>query len=171
MCFCVVTVLVIFFSGCSAKGEEVFDTFLLVARNLIQFSRLAIVLRRSGRSIFTKIPAIDLSTAHEAAYRLDFDLEDEEAEFEDRRADGGDLSAIANKSNKGGSNSGNGGGSSSGGQTNPFLSSSSSTSSLNSRSGTPVGDMSSRSASASQAFLLADEGDDDDAILQDTKRT
>merc|ERR1711939_541429 len=102
MCFCIVTVLVIFFSGCSAKGEEVFDTFLLVARNLIQFSRLAIVLRRSGRSIFTRIPAIDLSTAQEAAYSLDFDLEDEEAEFEDRRADGGDLSAIASKSNRGG---------------------------------------------------------------------
>lgn len=36
MGFCIITVLVIFFSGCSAKGEEVFDTFLLVARNLIQ---------------------------------------------------------------------------------------------------------------------------------------
>ena len=38
MIFCMITVLVIFFSGCSAKGEEVFDTFLLVARNLIQAS-------------------------------------------------------------------------------------------------------------------------------------
>lgn len=44
--FCAVTLVVIFFSGCSAKGEEVFDTFLLVARNLFQFGRLALVLRK-----------------------------------------------------------------------------------------------------------------------------
>lgn len=43
---CVVTILVIFFSGCSAKKEEVFDTFLLVVRNLFQFGRLALVMRK-----------------------------------------------------------------------------------------------------------------------------
>jgi hypothetical protein len=43
---CGVTILVIFFSGCSAKGEEVFDTFLLVVRNLFQFGRLALVMRK-----------------------------------------------------------------------------------------------------------------------------
>lgn len=45
--FCVLTLIVIFFSGCSAKGEEVFDVFLLVVRNLFQFGRLALVLRKS----------------------------------------------------------------------------------------------------------------------------
>jgi hypothetical protein len=44
--FCAVTLVVIFMSGCSAKGEEVFDTFLLVVRNLFQFGRLALVLRK-----------------------------------------------------------------------------------------------------------------------------
>lgn len=44
--FCAVTLVVIFFSGCSAKGEEVFDTFLLVIRNLFQFGRLVLVLRK-----------------------------------------------------------------------------------------------------------------------------
>lgn len=44
--FCCITLLVIFLSGCSAKGEEVFDIFLLVARNLFQFGRLALVMRK-----------------------------------------------------------------------------------------------------------------------------
>ena len=44
--FCVITLVVIFFSGCSAKGEEVFDIFLLVVRNLFQFGRLALVMRK-----------------------------------------------------------------------------------------------------------------------------
>lgn len=43
---CGITILVIFFKGCSAKGEEVFDTFLLVVRNLFQFGRLALVMRK-----------------------------------------------------------------------------------------------------------------------------
>lgn len=46
MIFCIVTVLVIFFSGCSAKGEEVFDTFLLVIRNLIQVRALRLWMAR-----------------------------------------------------------------------------------------------------------------------------
>ena len=150
MIFCIVTVLVIFFSGCSAKGEEVFDTFLLVARNLIQFSRLAIVLRRSGRSIFTRIPAIDLSTAAEAGYTLDFDLEDEEAELEDRRAAGGDLSAIRAKR----------------AAAYDVESLHASTSSLPgsrriSRTGTPVQGQSS----AAQPFLLGPDDEDDDNFL------
>lgn len=44
--FCGLTLIVIFFSGCSAKGEEVFDIFLLVVRNLFQFGRLALVMRK-----------------------------------------------------------------------------------------------------------------------------
>lgn len=45
---CVVTVLVIVFAGCGAtsKEEEVFDTLLLVARNVLQFIRLAAVMRQ-----------------------------------------------------------------------------------------------------------------------------
>ncbi|TNY21199.1 hypothetical protein DMC30DRAFT_416222 [Rhodotorula diobovata] len=89
--FCAVTLVVIFFSGCSAKGEEVFDTFLLVARNLFQFGRLALVLRKSGKSVFARPAPIDLSAAR--AYSLDLDLDDEEALSTERRAMGGDLEA------------------------------------------------------------------------------
>jgi hypothetical protein len=46
--FCVVTLLVILFAGCGAtsKEEEVLDTLLLVARNILQFGRLAAVMRK-----------------------------------------------------------------------------------------------------------------------------
>ncbi|GAA5954898.1 hypothetical protein JCM21900_004980 [Sporobolomyces salmonicolor] len=89
--FCVITLVIIFFSGCSAKGEEVFDTFLLVVRNLFQFGRLALVLRKSGKNVFTRPAPIDLSAAR--AYSLDLDLDDEEALSTERRAMGGDLEA------------------------------------------------------------------------------
>ena len=46
--FCLITLLVIFFAGCgsTSKEEELFDTILLVARNAIQFGRLAVVMRQ-----------------------------------------------------------------------------------------------------------------------------
>ncbi|KAA1100511.1 hypothetical protein PGTUg99_015785 [Puccinia graminis f. sp. tritici] len=80
--FCLVTVLVIFSQGCKAKKEEVFDTFLLVIRNGIQFFRLALMLRRSGKNIFTTIQPIDLEGAiqHTDAHSFFLDL-DEEEEF------------------------------------------------------------------------------------------
>ncbi|GAA5927383.1 uncharacterized protein JCM15063_005882 [Sporobolomyces koalae] len=89
---CVVTLAVIFFNGCSAKNEEVFDTFLLVVRNLFQFGRLALVLRKSGKNVFSRPAPIDLSSAR--AYSLDLDLDDEEALSTERRALGGDSEAI-----------------------------------------------------------------------------
>jgi len=47
-CLCVLTLLVILFAGCGAtsKEEELLDTLLLVARNVLQFGRLATVMRR-----------------------------------------------------------------------------------------------------------------------------
>lgn len=89
--FCAVTLVVIFFSGCSAKGEEVFDTFLLVLRNFFQFGRLVLVLRKSGRSVFARPAPIDLSAAN--GFSLDLDLDDEEALATERRAMGGDVEA------------------------------------------------------------------------------
>ncbi|KAG8756702.1 hypothetical protein FRC14_002809 [Serendipita sp. 396] len=78
-CLCVITILFIFFSGCSniSKEEELLDTFLLVARNVLQFGRLATVMRRSGRSIFARPKPIDLNAPRA---RLDIDLSDEEAD-------------------------------------------------------------------------------------------
>lgn len=101
------------------------------------------MLRRSGRSIFTKVPAIDLAAAQDAGYSLDFDLDDEEAELEDRRAAGGDLSALRAK------------------QANSRTAS---------RSGTPLpGGANGRDASATQPFLLGDDEDDDSFLESGTR--
>jgi len=71
---------------------------------------------------------------------LDFDLDDEEAELEDRRAAGGDLSAIRAKQ----------------------------ASRSTSRSAMPLPG-SGREASASQPFLLGDDEDDDSFLESGTR--
>jgi len=86
---CVVTVLVIVFAGCGAtsKEEEVLDTLLLVARNVLQFIRLAAVMRQSGQSIFTRPRPIDLTAARRAGFStLDLDLPDDAEEELSRSA-------------------------------------------------------------------------------------
>ncbi|PCH33999.1 hypothetical protein WOLCODRAFT_135440 [Wolfiporia cocos MD-104 SS10] len=77
--FCVVTLLVIFFAGCgsTSKEEELLDTLLLVARNVVQVGRLVAVMRQSGQSIFSRPKPIDLSAARRRSHALDIDLEDE----------------------------------------------------------------------------------------------
>lgn len=97
-----------------------FDTFLLIIRNLFQFGRLALVMRkyvvlsnilpppglaltrwtrdllhlqRSGKNVFTQPAPIDLSSARSYSFSLDLDLDDEEAILQERRANGGDLEA------------------------------------------------------------------------------
>lgn len=47
-----------------------------MARNILQFVRLANVTRQSGRSIFSRPKPIDLSTA--GSRRLDIDIDDDE---------------------------------------------------------------------------------------------
>ncbi|KAI0778341.1 hypothetical protein BD413DRAFT_601122 [Trametes elegans] len=81
--FCVITLLFIFFAGCgnTSKEEELLDTLLLVARNFLQFGRLAAVMRQSGQSIFTRPKPIDLSAARRQGYTLDIDMEDEDEEL------------------------------------------------------------------------------------------
>ncbi len=97
--FCVITLVVIFFAGCgnTSKEEELLDTLLLVARNVLQFGRLASVMRqyafstrftiyessdhdecRSGQSIFSRPKPIDLSSARRRAFTLDIDMEGED---------------------------------------------------------------------------------------------
>ncbi|KAI9512547.1 hypothetical protein F5148DRAFT_1273655 [Russula earlei] len=75
--FCVLTLLVILFAGCGAtsKEEEIFDTLLLVTRNVLQFGRLANVVRQSGQSIFARPRPIDLSAARRAGVSLDMDVD------------------------------------------------------------------------------------------------
>ncbi|KAH0837998.1 hypothetical protein J3R83DRAFT_6236 [Lanmaoa asiatica] len=85
--FCAITLLVLAFAGCGAtsKEEELLDTLLLIARNVLQFGRLAAVMRQSGQSIFSRPKPIDISTIRRAGYRsldLDLDDEDEDADAE-----------------------------------------------------------------------------------------
>ncbi|QRV83150.1 ion transport domain-containing protein [Ceratobasidium sp. AG-Ba] len=82
---CVVTLLVLILAGCgsTSKEEELLDTLLLVFRNVMQFGRLAAVMRQSGQSLFARPRAIDLSlpTHHERGQtftRLDIDLDDDD---------------------------------------------------------------------------------------------
>lgn len=75
---CAITIFAITLVGCGtgSKAEELFDTLLLVARNILQFVRLANVTRQSGRSIFSRPRVIDLSAA--GSRRLDIDIEDDD---------------------------------------------------------------------------------------------
>ncbi|KIJ66320.1 hypothetical protein HYDPIDRAFT_109320 [Hydnomerulius pinastri MD-312] len=83
--FCAITLLVLAFAGCGAtsKEEELLDTLLLIARNVLQFGRLAAVMRQSGQSIFSRPKPIDISAVRRAGYTsLDLDLEDEDEDAE-----------------------------------------------------------------------------------------
>ncbi|KAJ7596627.1 hypothetical protein C8J56DRAFT_917910 [Mycena floridula] len=74
--FCALTLLVLAFAKCGtgSKEEEILDTLLLVARNVLQFSRLAAVMRQSGQSIFSRPKPIDIN----ARRALDIDMESDE---------------------------------------------------------------------------------------------
>ncbi|KAL0578470.1 hypothetical protein V5O48_003519 [Marasmius crinis-equi] len=80
--FCALTLLVLAFAKCGSgsKEEEILDTLLLVARNVLQFSRLAAVMRQSGQSIFSRPKPIDINAARRAGYSLDIDIESDEEE-------------------------------------------------------------------------------------------
>ncbi|KIL00970.1 hypothetical protein PAXRUDRAFT_820973 [Paxillus rubicundulus Ve08.2h10] len=83
--FCAITLLVLAFAGCgtTSKEEELLDTLLLIARNVLQFGRLAAVMRQSGQSIFSRPKPIDISAVRRAGYTsLDLDLEDEDEDPE-----------------------------------------------------------------------------------------
>jgi len=75
--FCALTLIVLAFAGCGtgSKEEEILDTLLLVARNVLQFGRLATVMRQSGQSIFSRPKPIDLSVSSRA---LDIDIDDDD---------------------------------------------------------------------------------------------
>ncbi|KAF8807803.1 hypothetical protein BYT27DRAFT_7189898 [Phlegmacium glaucopus] len=77
--FCALTLLVLAFAKCGSgsKEEEIFDTLLLVARNVLQFGRLASVMRQSGQSIFSRPKPIDISTARRARF-IDLEIERED---------------------------------------------------------------------------------------------
>ncbi|KAF8203023.1 hypothetical protein BJ912DRAFT_942637 [Pholiota molesta] len=78
--FCALTLIVLTFAKCGAgsKEEEIFDTLLLVARNVLQFGRLASVMRQSGQSIFSRPKPIDINAARRAGFvDLEFESEDD----------------------------------------------------------------------------------------------
>ncbi|KAF9040478.1 hypothetical protein BDZ89DRAFT_1156690 [Hymenopellis radicata] len=78
--FCALTLLVLAFAKCgsTSKEEEILDTLLLVARNVLQFSRLAAVMRQSGQSIFSRPKPIDINAARRAGYSLDIGMESDD---------------------------------------------------------------------------------------------
>ncbi|KIM47782.1 hypothetical protein M413DRAFT_22387 [Hebeloma cylindrosporum] len=79
--FCALTLLVLAFAKCGtgSKEEEIFDTLLLVARNVLQFGRLASVMRQSGQSIFSRPKPIDINAARRAGFAdMEYESEDEE---------------------------------------------------------------------------------------------
>ncbi|KAJ7170079.1 hypothetical protein C8R46DRAFT_1091068 [Mycena filopes] len=82
--FCALTLLVLAFAKCGAtsKEEELLDTFLLIARNVLQFGRLAAVMRQSGQSLFSRPKPIVLGGSRRAGY-LDLEVESEEEEEEE----------------------------------------------------------------------------------------
>ncbi|KJA25849.1 hypothetical protein HYPSUDRAFT_37340 [Hypholoma sublateritium FD-334 SS-4] len=78
--FCALTLLVLAFGKCGAgsKQEEILDTLLLIARNVLQFGRLAAVMRQSGQSIFSRPKPIDINTARRAGFvDLEYDSDEE----------------------------------------------------------------------------------------------
>ncbi|KAG8740967.1 hypothetical protein FRC10_003505 [Ceratobasidium sp. 414] len=81
---CIVTLIVLVAAGCGSgsKEEELLDTLLLVFRNVMQFGRLAAVMRQSGQSIFAQPRAIDLSLpthhSNQTSTRLDIDLDEDD---------------------------------------------------------------------------------------------
>ncbi|KAF8078850.1 hypothetical protein FPV67DRAFT_1466672 [Lyophyllum atratum] len=82
--FCALTLLVITFAKCSAgsKEEAILDTLLLVTRNVLQFGRLAAVMRQSGQSIFSQPKPIDISTARRAGF-MDLDIDSDDDDIDD----------------------------------------------------------------------------------------
>jgi hypothetical protein len=80
---CIITLLVLLLAGCgsTSKEEELLDTLLLVFRNVMQFGRLAAVMRQSGQSLFTRPREINLSLPTHQNHthtRLDIDLDEDE---------------------------------------------------------------------------------------------
>ncbi|KAJ3540321.1 hypothetical protein NMY22_g4345 [Coprinellus aureogranulatus] len=78
--FCALTLLVLAFAKCGAgsKEEEIFDTLLLIARNVLQFGRLAAVMRQSGQSIFSRPKPIDINAARRAGFGMELDVESDD---------------------------------------------------------------------------------------------
>lgn len=94
---CLLTLVVLSFGhGCSpysqrsGRGEELIDSLLLIARNVIQCTRLLSVIRRSGYNVASRVTAIDLSDAQGYNLDLDLDLEEEGTLARQRMRDGGD---------------------------------------------------------------------------------
>jgi len=82
--FCALTLLIITFAKCGtgSKEEAILDTLLLVTRNVLQFGRLAAVMRQSGQSIFSQPKPIDISSARRAGFMdLDIDSDDDDDEM------------------------------------------------------------------------------------------
>ncbi|CAG8495360.1 2171_t:CDS:2 [Ambispora gerdemannii] len=75
VCLCVLTLIFILVGGCSSgwKSEELLDTFLLVARNLVQFCRLIVILRKNKKNRSARNARIDFSDVRPPSISIDFE--------------------------------------------------------------------------------------------------
>ncbi|CAG8608635.1 11174_t:CDS:2 [Paraglomus occultum] len=72
---CLVTLIFIVTDGCSEhRSEEIFDTLLLVIRNLMQFGRLFIMLRKNQKNRTARNARVDFSR-RDPSMSIDFDAQ------------------------------------------------------------------------------------------------
>ncbi|CAG8746311.1 15157_t:CDS:2 [Gigaspora margarita] len=58
---------------CSHKGEEIVDLILIIVRNIMQFGRLIMMLRKNGKNRKARNATIDFSNIRESNPSMDFD--------------------------------------------------------------------------------------------------
>ncbi|CAG8690761.1 2258_t:CDS:2 [Funneliformis mosseae] len=73
---CIITLLFIIGGGCSHKGEEIIDSILLIARNLIQFGRIFVMLRKNKKNRKTRNATVDFSNVRDPSVSMDVDSMD-----------------------------------------------------------------------------------------------
>ncbi|CAG8481877.1 10866_t:CDS:2 [Acaulospora morrowiae] len=86
---CVTTLIFLLKGGCSHKGEEVFDLVLLIARNLIQFGRIILMLRKNKKNRKARNATVNFDNIRESSVSMDIDslsnraflITDEEDDF------------------------------------------------------------------------------------------
>ncbi|RHZ77655.1 hypothetical protein Glove_174g176 [Diversispora epigaea] len=63
---CVITLILILKGGCLHKGEEIFDLTLLIVRNLVQFGRLIVMLRKKEVNRKARNATVDFNNVRES---------------------------------------------------------------------------------------------------------
>ncbi|RIB01133.1 hypothetical protein C2G38_1044742 [Gigaspora rosea] len=70
---CIITLVLIIKGDCSHKGEEIVDLILIIVRNIMQFGRLIMMLRKNGKNRKARNATVDFSNIRESNPSMDFD--------------------------------------------------------------------------------------------------